>query len=157
MYLIITRFESGRCISSFVIIIYIYYYYTKFISEILGYYLSHFVSDTRETGFVNAIIAAGITFQVTRACTKGELIGCSCQKRKKPKKMKKKILNSNQMSETDFKWAGCGENIEFGMKKSKDFLDIIYKKRSDMKTLVKLHNYVAGRLVSNFAIMILIP
>lgn len=109
-----------------------------------------FVSDTRETGFVNAVIAAGITFQVTRACTKGELIGCSCAKRKKGRKVKKKTINSNsnQMTESDFKWAGCGENIDFGMKKSKDFLDIIYKKRSDMKTLVKLHNYVAGRLVS---------
>lgn len=64
--------------------------------------------------------------------------------------MKKKNMNPNQLSENDFKWGGCGENIEFGMKKSKDFLDIIYKKRSDMKTLVKLHNYVAGRLVSSF-------
>lgn len=99
---------------------------------------------------MNAVIAAGITFQVTRACTKGELIGCSCAKRKKGKTSKKKNFNGNlnQMSESDFKWAGCGENIDFGMKKSKDFLDIIYKKRSDMKTLVKLHNYVAGRLVS---------
>lgn len=48
-----------------------------------------FVSDTRETGFVNAIIAAGITYQVTRACTTGEIIGCSCAKRKERKSKKK--------------------------------------------------------------------
>lgn len=106
-----------------------------------------FVSDTRETGFVNAVIAAGITFQVTRACTKGELLGCSCAKRKKPKKFKVKATNPNQLPESDFKWGGCGENIEFGIKKSKVFLESIYK-RSDMTTLVKLHNYMAGRLVS---------
>lgn len=50
----------------------------------------------------------------------------------------------------DWKWDGCNENIEYGIKKSKDYLDSRYKKRSDMKTLVKLHNYVAGRLVSLF-------
>ncbi|CAH1114715.1 unnamed protein product [Psylliodes chrysocephalus] len=96
--------------------------------------------DTRETGFVNAMIAAGITFQVTRACTKGEQIGCSCSKRKKKKNKK------NRPPLLEGEWDGCGENIEFGIKKSKDFLDTRYRKRSDMKTLVKLHNYVAGRL-----------
>lgn len=106
--------------------------------------LSHFlIPDTRETGFVNAMIAAGITFQVTRACTKGEQIGCSCSKRKKKKNKK------NRPPLLEGEWDGCGENIEFGIKKSKDFLDTRYRKRSDMKTLVKLHNYVAGRLVSS--------
>ncbi|XP_050307346.1 protein Wnt-6 [Anthonomus grandis grandis] len=100
--------------------------------------------DTRETGFVNAIIAAGITYQVTRACTKGEQIGCSCDKsRNKRKNKKKKTMN---VPEGDWAWDGCGENIEYGIKRSKDFLDTRYKKKSDMKTLVKLHNYVAGRL-----------
>ncbi|XP_030761419.1 protein Wnt-6 [Sitophilus oryzae] len=100
--------------------------------------------DTRETGFVNAIIAAGITYQVTRACTKGEQIGCSCNKRKKKNKKKKPTEVS---PETDFKWDGCAENIDFGIKRSKDFLEGRHKKkRSDMNTLVKSHNYVAGRL-----------
>ncbi|XP_057665370.1 protein Wnt-6 isoform X1 [Diorhabda carinulata] len=100
--------------------------------------------DTRETGFVNAIIAAGITFQVTRACTKGEQIGCSCSKKKRRKNSRKK---NPPLPEGNWEWDGCGENIEFGIKKSKDFLDTRYRRRSsDMKTLVKLHNYVAGRL-----------
>lgn len=99
--------------------------------------------DTRETGFVNAIIAAGVTFQVTRACTRGEQIGCSCDKKKNRKNKKKKVAH---IPEGDWEWDGCGENIEFGIKRSKDFLDTRYKKRGDMKTLVKLHNYVAGRI-----------
>lgn len=61
------------------------------------------------------------------------------------KNKKRKLVN---VQENEFAWQGCGENIEYGIKKSKDFLDTRYKKRSDMKTLVKLHNYVAGRLVS---------
>ncbi|XP_066253957.1 protein Wnt-6 [Euwallacea similis] len=100
--------------------------------------------DTRETGFVNAILAAGITFQVTRACTRGEHIGCSCDKVRNKKKSKKKKMSN--VPENEWAWAGCGENIEYGIKRSKDFLDTRYKKKSDMKTLVKLHNYVAGRL-----------
>nr|CAD7423542.1 unnamed protein product [Timema monikensis] len=36
--------------------------------------------DTRETGFVNAITAAGVTYAVTRACTMGDLVECSCDK-----------------------------------------------------------------------------
>lgn len=38
------------------------------------------VADTRETGFVNAITAAGVTYAVTRACTMGHLVECSCDK-----------------------------------------------------------------------------
>ncbi|KAF7274885.1 hypothetical protein GWI33_012451 [Rhynchophorus ferrugineus] len=99
--------------------------------------------DTRETAFVNAIVAAGITYQVTRACTKGEQIGCMCNKRKKKNKKKK----HPDVAENDFKWDGCAENIDFGIKRSKDFLEGRQKKRrSDMSTLVKFQNYKAGRL-----------
>lgn len=52
------------------------------------------------------------------------------------------------MPEGEWEWGGCGDNINFGFRKSKDFMDTRYKRRSDMKTLVKLHNYAAGRLVS---------
>jgi hypothetical protein len=45
-----------------------------------------FLSDTRETGFLNAITAAGVTFAVTRACTMGDLMECSCDKATKGKK-----------------------------------------------------------------------
>jgi hypothetical protein len=44
------------------------------------------LSDTRETGFLNAITAAGVTFAVTRACTMGDLMECSCDKTTKGKK-----------------------------------------------------------------------
>lgn len=110
-----------------------------------------FVSDTRETGFVNAIVAAGVTFQVTRACTTGDILDCPCDKtlKKRSKKYPKKVINENNVvPEGEWEWGGCGDNINYGFKKSKDFLDTRYKRRSDMKTLVKLHNYAAGRLVS---------
>jgi hypothetical protein len=95
------------------------------------------------------VVAAGVTYQVTRACTTGELLGCSCDRKMKNRKNKKRLKFAS-MPEGDWEWEGCGgENVDFGIKKSKDFLDTRYRKRSDMKTLVKLHNYVAGRLVSS--------
>jgi hypothetical protein len=49
----------------------------------------------------------------------------------------------------DWVWGGCGDNVNFGYRKSKDFMDAPYRRRSDIKTLVKLHNNNAGRLVSS--------
>lgn len=53
-------------------------------------------------------------------------------------------------TEGDWEWGGCGDNVNFGFKRSRDFMDAPYRKRSDIKTLVKLHNNDAGRLVSGF-------
>lgn len=51
-------------------------------------------------------------------------------------------------TEGDWEWGGCGDNVNFGFRKSREFMDAPYRKRSDIKTLVKLHNNDAGRLVS---------
>ncbi|XP_039279466.1 protein Wnt-6 isoform X2 [Nilaparvata lugens] len=56
---------------------------------------------------------------------------------------------SNGVSmETDWEWGGCGDNVNYGYRKSRAFLDAPYRKRTDIKSLVKLHNNDAGRLVS---------
>lgn len=120
-------------------------------------------TDTRETGFVNAVTAAGVTYAVTRACTMGDLVECSCDKNNhrrnhnnnnnnmddmKKIRFNKKFGKNVIMPTGDWEWGGCGDNVNFGLRKSKEFLDAIYKRRSDIKTLVKLHNNDAGRLVS---------
>lgn len=61
----------------------------------------------------------------------------------------KKLGKRIEFPEGDWEWGGCGDNINYGFRKSKDFLDARYRKRSDIKTLVKLHNNNAGRLVTN--------
>jgi wingless-type MMTV integration site family, member 6 len=48
----------------------------------------------------------------------------------------------------NWEWSGCDDNVNFGTRKSKDFLDARFRRRSDIKTLVKIHNNDAGRLVS---------
>ncbi|XP_050482067.1 protein Wnt-6-like isoform X3 [Bombus huntii] len=107
--------------------------------------------DTRETGFVNAITAAGVTYAVTRACTMGHLVECSCDKMTAKGNRLGKLTRTAEMekslpTEGDWEWGGCGDNVKFGFKKSRDFMDAPYRKRSDIKTLVKLHNNNAGRL-----------
>lgn len=196
----------------------------------------HDIVDTRETSFVSAITAAGITYAVTRACSMGDLVECSCDKnriiqqyllqyntemvnakfnidsmmkhwhsnsttleaeagagsragtvtetinsfrnenqngrqyRKRSngngngngnnRKRHRRRHNANIylqnrnvyrnviLPEGDWQWGGCGDNVMFGFRKSKEFLDARYRKRSDIRTLVKLHNNNAGRLVS---------
>lgn len=164
--------------------------------------------DTRETSFVSAITAAGITYAVTRACSMGDLVDCSCDKNRimqqrlqyntqtvndeynvdlmmkrrnnnsiistKPfqneNRQYRKRSNNNHhrrrhnanaylqnrnvyrnviLPEGNWQWGGCGDNVMFGFRKSKEFLDSRYRRRSDIRTLVKLHNNNAGRLVSD--------
>lgn len=168
--------------------------------------------DTRETSFVSAITAAGITYAVTRACSTGDLVECSCDKnriiqqylqynaqmvndeynidlmmkqrngntrtpttasnkqhqqnenrqyRKRSNKHDRRRHNANTylpnrniyrnviLPEGDWQWGGCGDNVMYGFRKSKEFLDSRYRRRSDIRTLVKLHNNNAGRLVSD--------
>lgn len=165
--------------------------------------------DTRETSFVSAITAAGITYAVTRACTMGDLVECSCDKNRILRRLHYSTSGGNNNDDTtaaivshgreqrqrerrrqrrrrgrgrgrqqrhrnnknidnidddllhnrniyrnvvvpggDWEWGGCGDNVNFGFRKSKDFLDSRYRRRSDIKTLVRLHNNNAGRLVS---------
>jgi wingless-type MMTV integration site family protein 6 len=58
------------------------------------------------------------------------------------------VSSTASAAEGDWVWGGCGDNVNFGYRKSKDFMDGPYRRRSDIKTLVKLHNNDAGRLVS---------
>lgn len=147
-----------------------------------------YIEDTRETSFVSAITTAGITYAVTRACTMGDLVECSCDKNHRilqykihngdnneydidvdttrpstglKNKRKRRRHNTNSYLRNrniyrniilpegnDWQWGGCGDNVMFGFRKSKDFLDSRYQRLSDIRTLVKLHNNNAGRLVS---------
>ena len=51
---------------------------------------------------------------------------------------------------TDQKWAwsGCGDNAVYGYKKSRQFLEALFRRKADVKTLIMLHNNEVGRLVS---------
>ncbi|ERL90021.1 hypothetical protein D910_07379 [Dendroctonus ponderosae] len=88
---------------------------------------------SREAAYLNAISAASMAYAVTRACTKGELSEwCSCDNK------------IRQRKPTKWKWGACSDDIRYGEKFSKEFLDV----REDQNTalgLMNLHNNEAGR------------
>lgn len=83
---------------------------------------------------MSAVSAASVAFAVTRACSKSELAGCSCDNRIRQKKSQK------------WKWGGCSEDIKHGERLSREFLDA--KEDANTATgLMNLHNNEAGRRV----------
>ena len=88
----------------------------------------------RETAFAYATFSAGVLYQVTRACSMGQLRTCGCDTRVKGE-------------DVDFQWGGCSHDIQFGTSFVEEFLDSREKGR-DMQSKMNLHNNRAGRIVS---------
>ncbi|KAI5705033.1 hypothetical protein M8J75_011297 [Diaphorina citri] len=97
--------------------------------------------DSKETSFVNAVISAGVTYTLTKACTKGSLLNCECGKINQGKNLKPD--NSN----LPWKWEGCSDNLQYGLRKAKTFMNVGSLEMGDLKSLTMHHNLEAGRLV----------
>lgn len=104
-----------------------------------------FLTGSRETAFTYAVSAAGVVNAMSRACREGELSSCGCSRASRPKDLPR-----------DWLWGGCGDNIDYGYRFAKEFVDArererIYQKGSyeSSRILMNLHNNEAGRRVSN--------
>ena len=107
-----------------------------------------FPSDIRETAFVYAITAAGVTHTVTQACSMGDLLQCGCEATRSRAPPRPPAVPGGTTEGVKWEWGGCGDDVEFGYEKSKQFMDAKRKKgKSDIRTLIDLHNNEAGRLV----------
>lgn len=96
-------------------------------------------AGSREAAFVYAISSAGVVYAITRACSQGELKGCSCDPRKRGR---------SRDERGEFDWGGCSDNIHYGIKFAKAFVDAKEKKVKDARALMNLHNNRCGRMVS---------
>lgn len=88
-------------------------------------------------------------YEITRACARGDLKKCSCEQK----------LNTTQFKlGQNYEWSGCSDNVLFGYKLSKSFVDSKelqeskQKKRDNSFTvkeikLMNLHNNEVGRRV----------
>ncbi|XP_047227529.1 protein Wnt-6 [Girardinichthys multiradiatus] len=102
--------------------------------------------DIRETAFVYAITAAGVTHAVTQACSMGELLQCGCEATRN-KAPPRPPSSSSSGDGIKWEWGGCGDDVEFGYEMSKKFMDAKRRRgKSDIRTLINLHNNEAGRL-----------
>ena len=90
---------------------------------------------SKESAFVYAISSAGVVHEVTKACSRGELIGCTCDTKRKGR------------SHKGFEWGGCSDNIGYGLRFAKLFVDSREQER-DARAKMNLHNNFVGRRVS---------
>ncbi|KAL7985374.1 hypothetical protein Chor_003944, partial [Crotalus horridus] len=92
--------------------------------------------SSREAAFVYAISSAGVVYAITRACSQGELKACNCDPHKRGR---------SKDERGDFDWGGCSDNINYGIKFAKDFVDAKEKTVKDARALMNLHNNRCGR------------
>ncbi|MBN3275531.1 WNT5B protein, partial [Polyodon spathula] len=97
--------------------------------------------SSRETAFTYAVSAAGVVNAISRACREGELSTCGCSRAARPKDLPR-----------DWLWGGCGDNVDYGYRFAKEFVDARereknYPKGSEehARTLMNLQNNEAGR------------
>ncbi|CAH1249306.1 WNT3 [Branchiostoma lanceolatum] len=88
---------------------------------------------SREAAFVHAITSAGVAYSVTKACAEGTSPDCGCDNRHKGPPGE------------GWKWGGCSEDVFFGTKFSRDFVDARIRGRRDGRSAMDRHNNEAGR------------
>nr|CUS58512.1 wingless transcription factor [Cupiennius salei] len=86
----------------------------------------------RETAFLYAITSAGVTHSLSRACREGLVSTCNCDYRRRGP------------SGLHWEWGGCSDNIDFGAKFSRQFVDAS-ERGKDLRYIMNLHNNEAGR------------
>ncbi|XP_070191739.1 protein Wnt-2b-like [Littorina saxatilis] len=94
------------------------------------------LKGSREAAFVYAISAAGVVHAITRACSKGQLHYCACDPTKR---------GTGRDKRGTFDWGGCSDNVRYGSKFSRMFIDAKERKVRDARALMNLHNNRAGR------------
>ncbi|KAK1801183.1 hypothetical protein P4O66_022871, partial [Electrophorus voltai] len=92
--------------------------------------------SSREAAFVYAISSAGVVYAITRACSQGELKTCNCDPLKRGRAKDER---------GEFDWGGCSDNINYGIKFAKAFIDAKERTVKDARALVNLHNNRCGR------------
>ncbi|KAK0073881.1 hypothetical protein PV325_009068, partial [Microctonus aethiopoides] len=89
----------------------------------------------RETAFIYAITSAAVTHSIARACSEGSIQSCSCDythQSRTPSQVR------------DWEWGGCSDNIGYGFKFSREFVDTGERGRN-LREKMNLHNNEAGR------------
>ena len=101
--------------------------------------------ETPETAFIYALTSAAVMHNIAKACAKGELTECGCDK-SQPKIRSRTVFNSTD----GFEWGGCSDDLKFGRNVSTSFLDRQEHRitRRKIARMVNLHNNEAGRQVN---------
>ncbi|KAL5282446.1 WNT1 family protein [Megaselia abdita] len=98
----------------------------------------------RETAFLYAITSAAITHTIARACSEGTIDTCTCDYSHQTRSPKTNLQSVSVSGVRDWEWGGCSDNIGFGFKFSRDFVDTGERGRN-LREKMNLHNNEAGR------------
>jgi len=133
------------------------------ISDLIWFNLT--CAGCRETAYIYAITSAALTHSIARACSSGTVYTCSCGQRNDLPRSKRRLRAGRrrrrqrptspappgppgQAGANDWQWGGCSDNVAFGYRFSRDFIDVNERGR-DLRCAVNLHNNEAGRTVSS--------
>ncbi|CAG9534139.1 unnamed protein product, partial [Cercopithifilaria johnstoni] len=78
-----------------------------------GYFGPVHKIGSREAAYTYSILSAGVTHEIGRRCRLGLLQSCGCSQAPRPSTVNEK-----------WTWGGCGDNIEYGYRFSRDFIDV---------------------------------
>lgn len=114
-----------------------------------------FVAGCRETAFIYAITSAAVTHAIARACSEGSIGTCNCDythHRGRPQIAGPTATGGGSgggggTGAREWDWGGCSDNIDFGFKFSREFVDTGERGRN-LREKMNLHNNEAGRWVS---------
>lgn len=101
----------------------------------------------RETAFIYAITSAAVTHSIARACSEGSIESCTCDYSHQSRSPQTNGMIGQVAGVRDWEWGGCSDNIGFGFKFSREFVDAGERGRS-LREKMNLHNNEAGRFVS---------
>lgn len=114
---------------------------------IMSFSLSLCLAGCRETGFIYAITSAAVTHSIARACSEGTIESCTCDYSHQTRSPQANHQAGSVAGVRDWEWGGCSDNIGFGFKFSREFVDTGERGRN-LREKMNLHNNEAGRAVS---------
>ncbi|CAB3231376.1 unnamed protein product [Arctia plantaginis] len=97
----------------------------------------------RETAFIYAITSAGVTHAVSRACAEGSIESCTCDY-SHIDRLPHRTRAAAAANVRVWKWGGCSDNIGFGFRFSREFVDTGERGKT-LREKMNLHNNEAGR------------
>jgi hypothetical protein len=107
----------------------------------------YFLLETPETAFIYALTSASIMHSIAKACAKGALKECGCEKSSSIARTRS--MKTSSTSTDGFEWGGCSDDLKFGRNVSMTFVDsqetVITRRR--IVRMVNWHNNEAGRQV----------
>ncbi|EYB93573.1 hypothetical protein Y032_0180g766 [Ancylostoma ceylanicum] len=106
-------------------------------------------STTKETAFLVAIASAGIVHAITKGCNTGNLTDCGCDSKPALQKYVEGDQPGPMVRHEQFSWGGCSDNVPYGQKYARQFLDEYekqqFEKDRNVSHLVMKHNFLVGR------------